>query len=355
MQNRAIGFDPGTAFLQVAEQKTRGGEITFKEIRNSFIELIGYETDDIEQILKQNNWQYITDGKHYYILGEDSLKVGRLFPNVEIRRPMQDGVLNKGEEKKMLVMSSMIENAIGEKATDNNSIVCFCVSSEVIDSKIDNIFHKARMEGMISRLGYKTKCIDEAMAIVLSERPCVTADDGTEIPYSGIAISFGAGRTNAVLAYRGLQILGMSCNRGGDYIDFKTSEQTNTPISQVVHTKENKLDFNNLDFNNDVLFCLDAFYSNLIEYVFKNFAKKFAEVKSQFESPLPIIIAGGTSMPKGFCEKIKSVISTLDLPFKIKDVVQSKDPRNSVVKGLLIQAQITQKKMADNKIEDALK
>ena len=344
---KILGLDPGTAFFQTAEQNSEG-EIEFKEIRNAFVELENYQTEDIESVLKQNNWQYVSDGKNFFIIGEDCLRVSLMFPKVEIRRPMQDGVLNKDEDKKMLILASIIENAIG-KAPDDKSLVCFCVSSPSIDKEGDNVFHKNRLEGMIKRLGYNTKCIDEGLGIILNERPCIKDKDNKEIPYSGIGISFGAGRTNCVLSYRGLQIIGMSSNRGGDFIDQRVSEETGTPISQVIHIKENKLDFNNLDIDDDILFGLDAYYSNLIQYVFKNFAKKFSQIKSQFEAPLDIILAGGTSMPNGFENKVKSVVKELDLPFKIKDVKKSKDPRNSVVRGLLVQALISHKKLLKEK------
>ncbi len=61
--------------------------------------------------------------------------------------------------------------------------------------------------------------------------------------------------------------------------------------------------------------------------------------------PLDIVIAGGTSLPNGFREKVEKVVDTLDLPFKINSVKQSDDPRNSVVKGCLTQAIISQKRL----------
>lgn len=334
------GFDPGTMFFQTAEKN--GKEIDIKIIRNAFVELDA--TEDIEQILEQNKWQYISDGKKFYIVGEDSLRVAKMFPGkVELRRPMQDGILNKGEDKKMLIVTKILEDAIG-KAKDKDSMVCFCVSSDAVDNDIDNTFHKARLEGMIKRLGYNSKVIEEGHAVVLAERPIVVELDGTESPYSGIGMSFGAGKVNCVLAYKGLPIVGMSATRGGDYIDKKVSEQTDTPIAQVTSIKENKLDFNNIDYDDDVIFALDAYYENMIKYVFENFAVKFQKVKSQFETPLDIVLAGGTAMPKGFKDKVQKVVNTLDLPFKIKEIRLSKDPRNAVVKGCLTQAIISQKK-----------
>lgn len=341
-KSRAIGTDPGTVFFQTAEMG-ENNIINTKTIRNAFVEMSA--TEDIEETLKQNKWHYIKDGEHYYVIGEDALKVARMFPGkVELRRPMQDGVLNKGEEKKMVIMSELISSSIGQ-ATDDDSLVCFCVSSESVDGAVDNTFHKARLQGMFERLGYKCKVIEEGLAVVLAERPTIIEADGSESPYSGIGVSFGGGKVNCVLAYKGLPIVGMSVAKSGDYIDKQVSSQTDTPIAQVTAKKERELDFENLNYDDDVIFALDAYYSEMIRYVFTYFAKKFSQVKSEFDAPLDIVVAGGTSMPKGFCKKIEEVVKKLELPFKIKEVRASKDPRNAVVKGCLAQAIISQKKL----------
>ncbi|MEQ9716115.1 MAG: hypothetical protein ABGF52_11360 [Candidatus Asgardarchaeum sp.] len=340
--SKVYGVDCGTMFFQVAENAT-DGTLNLKEIRNAFVELEADE--DIEQVLEQNDWQYVSDGKHYYVIGEDSMRVARMFPGrVELRRPMQGGVLNKGEDKKMLVMAKMIESSIG-KAPDDKSLVCTCVSSDPVDNAVDNTFHKARLEGMFKRLGWNVKVIEEGHAVILSEKPVIIEAGGKKVPFSGIGMSFGAGKVNCVLAYRGLSVVGMSAARSGDWVDQKVSEHTDKPLSQVTNIKETKLDFNSIDYDDDVIFALDAYYTNMIEYVFKNFAKKFSKVKSEFEAPLDIVIAGGTAIPSGFSSKVESVVEDLELPFKIKNVICSKDPRNAVVKGCLTQAIISQKKL----------
>ncbi len=353
MSNRICSFDAGTMFFQVAE-KNKDGEIEIKTMRNSFVELENYDIDDIEETLKQNKWQYVTDKKHFYIIGDDSLKVCLLFPQVILRRPMQDGVLNKGEDKKMLVMAKMIEDLIGGKSLDENSLVCFCTSGRSIDNEVDDKFHRARLTGMFERLGWKTKRIDEGLAVVLSERPTMIEKDKTEVPYTGLAISFGSGKVNITLAYKGLPIISISSTRAGDYVDKMVAENTDLSLSQIAHVKETKLDFNNIDYENDCLFCLDVYYQNMIEYTMRNIAKEFKKVKSKFTGPIDIVIAGGTASPPGFQNKVESVIRTLDLPFQIKNVKISKDPRNSVVKGLLIQAIISQKKLIKDDIEKDL-
>ena len=162
----------------------------------------------------------------------------------------------------------------------------------------------------------------------------------------------GAGRVNCVLSYKGLQVIGMSAARSGDWIDQQVAMQTGVPLSQVTAKKEKELDFTNINYDDDVIFALDAFYDSMLKYVLSHFSKKFAEVKSQFEAPLDIVVAGGTSMPKGFCDKMSKVIKGLNLPFAVKEIKHAADPRNAVVNGCLVQAIITQKKLKKGNGED---
>lgn len=344
MADRVVSADLGTMFFQVAEQDKDG--INIKRIRNAFVELAA--SDDIEDTLKNNEWLYIKDGNHYYVIGEDAIKVANMFPGkVELRRPLQDGVLNKGEDKKLLVLQQLVKTAIGPADKKGKSIVTTCVSSPSADGSVDSSFHKARIMGLFKSLGWDTHVIEEGHAVILSENPKVKEGD-KEIPMSGIGISFGAGRVNCVLSYRGLQVVGMSAARSGDWIDRKVADATGVPISQVTKAKETKLDFNNLDMEDDVIFALDAYYGEMIRWVFSKFAVKFAEVKSQFEAPIEVVIAGGTSMPQGFCDKVKNVIEELELPFEISGVRQASDPRDTVVKGCLTHAMLMKRK-ADKK------
>ena len=342
MKTKIMAVDCGTMFFQTAEHN-EDGTISIKSTRNAFVELA--EADDIEDILRQNGWHYIQDGKHYYVIGEDSLRVAKMFPGkVELRRPLKDGVMNKGEDKKMIVLAELIESSIG-KATGPKDAVCTCISSESIDGSTGSTFHSARLQSMFTRLGWNVKVIEEGLAVILAERPVAISSDGEESPFSGLGISFGAGRVNCVLAFKGMQIMGFSCARSGDWIDANVANDTDAAISQVIAKKENELDFDNIKYDDDVIFALDAYYKAMLSFVFKNFAKRFVEEKVQFDAPMEIIISGGTSSPKGFEKKVEEVVDGLELPFEIKCVRKASDPRNVVVKGLLAQATIFSKKL----------
>jgi len=335
--SKAIACDCGTMFFQVADE-----EQNLSIIRNAFVEISG--VDDIEDILNQNGWQYVQDGSTYYVIGEDSLRVAQMFDKVKLRRPLQDGVLNKDENKKMLVLAEMIDSAIGQ-APDDKSVICTCISSPSVDGSIDSTYHEARLKSMFTRLGWNVKVIEEGYAVVLSECPTMEEADGSISKFSGLGISFGAGRINCVLAYKALPVIGMSTTRSGDWLDKQVSEQLGIPISQVTAKKERGIDLNNINIDDDFEFALDAFYGSMLKYVFSHFSKKFEEVKSDFSAPLEIVIAGGTSMPKGFCNKVTEVINSMDLPFELKGVRSASDPQNAVVFGCLAQAMITRKKL----------
>jgi hypothetical protein len=348
-EDRIVGFDIGTMFCQMSEV-SEGDDINVKIIRNAFVEMV--EAEDVEEVLKRNNWQYVKDADKFYVIGEDSMQVARMFPGkVDIRRPLQHGVLNKDEPKKMLVLSEIIKSTLGEAPTED-SVLCTCISSECVDGGHDNTFHKARLRSMFTRFGWKVKIIEEGLAVILNERPTFTDSDGNEVPYSGLGCSWGAGKVNCVLAYKGLQIIGMSVQRSGDWIDEQVSGQTGVPISQVISKKEKDLDFNDIDYDDDVLFALDAYYEAAIKYVMKHLARKFSEVKSQFDAPLQMILAGGTSMPKGFDKKVERTVRNMDLPFEIASVHRAEMPRNSVTQGLLTQATITYNKLKKGKITE---
>ena len=141
----AYGVDVGTMFFQVANSK-EDGTVNYKTIRNAFVEIS--DMDGIDDILKQNGWQYIKDGDNYYVMGEDSLRVAQMFPGkVELRRPLHGGVLNKDESKKMLVLAELIKSTVGD-APNDTSLICTCVSSESVDGSVDSTYHKARLTSM---------------------------------------------------------------------------------------------------------------------------------------------------------------------------------------------------------------
>jgi len=95
-----------------------------------------------------------------------------------------------------------------------------------------------------------------------------------------------------------------------------------------------------------VLEALFYYHKALIEYTVKRIIKEFDDkVDIEIDDEIPIVISGGTSLPEGFVELFKSVISTYELPFEVSEIRKAKNPLTSVASGLLIRTMADVKSM----------
>lgn len=346
------GLDIGTMHLVKSELDEVVSEPVFTLERNVFLE--SGNTTDAEEALKENNWYYAKhDGKHY-ILGEDAIKLRSLVPVGkgadnqaiiatkfgELRRPMKDGILNTGEEKlSIAIIQKLIEKLVG-RAKKPNEVLCFCAPADAADTKVSALFHKTILSGFIKSLGYQPECIPEALAIIFAERPVIEDpnEPNGESPFSGIAISFGAGMANIVFALKKLPLISFSVARSGDFIDKEAAKTAGIDQTAMMRFKEKSLNFDKLDYSDIRQAALDIFYQHTIEHVLTTFAEKFNSLDNKIDYPLDIILAGGTACVPGFLNKFKSTLATLDLPFKVKEVRMAQNPLYTVAHGCLIKA-----------------
>ncbi len=354
----AIGIDIGTMFLVKSAIDDIAGGTNFTIERNCFLQAA--TTIDTEETLKENNWTYAKHEDNYYILGEDAIKLKNLLtvkatPENEgmiatkvgkLRRPMQDGILNTGEEKlSVAIIQKLIENLLGPPSTPNESL-CFCVPGDPVDKSLSVLFHKTMLSNFLKSLGYTVESIPEALAIIFSERPVADDPDekNSEAPFSGIGISCGSGMTNCCFSWKKMPLINFSVARGGDFIDIEASKTAGINVSAMTRFKETKLDLNNIDYADMKQAALDIFYQNMIEHALTNFSTKFNQLDNQIDTPLEIVIAGGTASVPGFIGKFKTILEGMDLPFAIKDVRMANNPLYTVSNGCLIKSLATESK-----------
>lgn len=358
--------DIGTMFLVKGELDETMGGSNFTVERNVFLQTS--TTEDTEDVLQENNWAYAKYENHYYILGEDALKLKNLLTIKsrpedkdiviaqvgELRRPMQNGILNTSEEKlSIAIIQNLIKHLLGKPEYPGEHL-CFCAPGDPVDSDLSVVFHRTMLTRFLESLGYTVECIPEALAIIFSERP-VAEDENEEggiAPFSGIAFSFGAGMCNVNFAYKQMPLISFSVTRSGDWIDRETAKVTGLNVSAITRFKESKFDLDNVDYSEIKEASLDIFYQNMIEYALKNFADKFNQLDTQIEAPLEIIVAGGTATVPGFINKFQKVLDTLELPFKVKGVRLAKNPLYAVSNGCLIKAMATEKKRKAEKSKE---
>lgn len=345
------GNDVGTMNCVKSEVDDVANGVQFTTQRNVFLKASSGE--DTEQTLKENNWSYAKYENEFYILGEDAIKLKNLLTvktsqdnqNMiatkvgDLRRPMKDGVLNTGEEKLAIAMiQTILKNLVG-KPSKPGEVLCFCAPAETADTNLSPLFHKTILTNFFKSLGYTVECITEALAIIFAEKPTATdPETNEEEAFTGVAISCGAGQANVCLAKRKLPLISFSVAKCGDWIDKESSKVAGIDVSAMTMYKEKKLDLDNIDHSDMRQSALDIFYQSMIEYVLTIFADKFNQLDNKIDMPLEIILAGGTASAKGFLNKFNNILSTISLPFKIKNVRLASDPLNTVSLGCLLKA-----------------
>ena len=319
-----VGLDIGTMNICCA----RSDSNDIKIMRNVFLEL----NPDEVSISDLSDIRHFEHDKNIYIIGNDAFRLANIFGR-EVSRPMEKGLISSKEINAIDVLTIMIQDLIGN-VKDKDSYVSYSVPSESIDEGRSVTYHERVFGRIFSALGVNYASMNEGMAIIYSE--CEPEK------YSGIGISFGAGMVNVAVSYKKIEAFKFSTARSGDWIDKNVAESLNMVKNRVTAIKEKNLDLQN-GFDHQpnkkirrVLESLTYYYQAMVEYSIKRLIDEFNEkLDVELEEPIPIVISGGTSLPNGFLELYKSVLSKYELPFEISEVRRASNPLTAVAQGLL--------------------
>ncbi len=327
------GIDIGTAFI-VVTRSLKDGTFVNKFHRNCLFPLD--INDESADLLERSNYFFIKTQDKYYVCGEDSINLVNAIGKGNIIRPMASGLLNPKLKESSDLLFFIIKAVLGDPIIKNEPLRFSCPANSVNQDN-NNLFHKMVLQSFFTKMGYDAKPINEAMCIVYDSLPVSKNDEG-ETPLTGIATSWGAGQVNTCLAYKGLSLAEFSCTQSGDNIDEQVEKVTGVARSKIVKIKEKKLDLGNIDAGDRVQVALSIFYDETINRVIHHISQQFKEKSSEVDGEMEWIVAGGTSMPKGFCKRLEDAIKKSDLPFKIYRVRHAGNPFNSVSNGAAIRA-----------------
>jgi hypothetical protein len=329
-----VGLDVGTSFLQVARMK-EDGQVEFRSERDAFFVMIPQgkaNTKMIEQMLKQKGAFTLKEEGRFYVIGSHAIDLAnvRLQP---VERPLKRGVLEDSGVNAFGMLAKLIESLVG-RATVSNELIVYTCPADPIDETFDILYHKHRISEILTGLGYKPVSILESMALAYSE----LLDDSL----TGIVMSCGAGMFNISVVDLGENLLSFSLASGGDYIDKRVAKQQNISETIVQAEKESGIDL--LNPQDKLQKTIVIYYDALINYAVDALEKKFADMEKmpKFQDKIPIVLAGGTSLPDGFLEKISLALVSKKFPFEIGDIRRAThpDPLHSVANGALIYAQM---------------
>ena len=284
------------------------------------------------------------------VLGADAEELA-YANNDTLRRPMAEGGVTSDDES-LAVLASIVQGLIeaAEKEYgkfDTKVHVCYCTTAKAINRSSNIDFHKKVVDLILS--GYETKSkvtyssIPESQAIVLKESP-----DGT-----GIGLSWGAGTVTVSYVKWGQEIYSFCWVGSGDWIDSQVamlhgynidnpaikSRETPTTVSRRKHTIDLTPGKEPSDrVGLDIMLNYRVLIENVVNGIIQGFVDN--ESAARIDGGINIYMAGGTSSPPGFEQRVALAFKDAKCPFEIAKIHKSENPLFAVAEGCLIASEM---------------
>jgi actin-like ATPase involved in cell morphogenesis len=333
-----IGFDCGTYNL-VSCKRSSDSEFVYKREVNAFLQM-PLENRFVFNMMKNAGVPLIEqpEANLAYALGESAVNMAYTMTQIELKRPMKDGCLNPREKYAQQIMNVMCHSLIGDIETDGVPLY-YSVPANAINHETDADYHGKVLEAMFksyrSEKGFKVDPhpINEALALVYAELQ--------NKAWTGIGISCGAGMVNICYAMYGAPIFQFSIVNSGDWIDKMASKALGEETTTYVNREKMHADLTIENPETLVQRAIKTQYEIMLQHTVSGLKKGVEEAgnKARSEQPIDIVIAGGTSMPRGFDVLFKKILDESKISMKVGEVIRPKEPLYSVAKGCLIAAE----------------
>ncbi len=192
-------------------------------------------------------------------------------------------------------------------------------------------FHEATIRQILKELGYVGTPIEEGLAVVFGELG--------ETNYTGIGVSCGSGLCNVCLAVLSVPVMSFSIPKAWDFIDGQAALVTGELATRMRVHKEHGFQLNGLT-SDRAQNALTVYYNEMIETVVETLRKHIAATQRlpRLDESIPLVLSGGTVMPKGFVERFGQALKAVDFPVRLSEVRLSPDALNSTARGALMAA-----------------
>lgn len=334
-----IGGDIGTYNIVMCRRKGEN-EFVYKREVNAFLQM-PLDNRFIFNMMKNAGVPLIEqpDANVAYALGEAAVNMAYTMTQIELKRPMKDGCLNPRERHAQQIMNVMCHSLIGEIEEDNTKLY-YSVPANAINHETDADYHGKVLEAMFrsyrSEKGFKLDPhpINEALALVYAEL-------GNK-NWTGLSASCGAGMVNVCYAMYGAPIFQFSIVNSGDWIDKMASKAIGEETTTYVNREKVHADLTVENPDTLVQRAIKTQYEIMIQHTVAGIKKGIEEAgnKARSEKPIDVVVAGGTSMPKGFDTLFRKVLEQAKITnFNLGEVIRPQDPLYSVARGCLIAAE----------------
>jgi hypothetical protein len=319
------GIDVGTSKVVAARKRAKGIE-TASQL-NAFIP-VPYSRFT-ETILGQQEISYYREEGELIIWGTATERFANMF-NVNVRRPMADGLLNPKERFALPVLEAILHSLV-PKARAQGEVLAFSVPAAMEGREPQLTYHEATLRRFFEAMGYRAVAINEGLAVIFSE-----LEDNN---FTGIGISCGGGMCNVTLAYLSIPSMMFSITKGGDWIDEAVASVTGEQATRVKVIKEEGLDLSKSP-KDKYEKALRIYYEDLVESLVEKLAQSLSQADKlpRSDRPLPIVLSGGSAKPRGFKDMFEKALSSRSLPVDISGVRLAADPITATARGALIAA-----------------
>ncbi len=282
-----------------------------------------------QNTLQNNGVSHYREGDDLVIYGTSAEQFAHMF-NAECRRPMAKGILNPREPRATHVLEAILGSLVPQART-SGEVIAFSVPAAAPETGSDITYHEETLKRYLKSRGYSPLAVNEGLAVVLAELASES--------FTGIGISCGGGMCNVALSYLSIPSLTFSLAQGGDFIDTAVGAVVHEPATRVKAIKEDNFDLTRSS-DDKIAKAIHIYYDKLIESLVEELhrAVTHSQRLPRTDKPLPIVLAGGTSMPKGFRDRFEQLMRRRPLPFEIGDIRIAADPLTATARGTLVAA-----------------
>lgn len=320
-----IGLDIGTSHIVISQNK--GNKIYTVKQLNAFF-AVPY-SKFTKKILVENDVTFLEKHNQFYILGYSAENFANMF-NTNTRRTMEKGLLSAKEDESINVLQAIIDTLI-TRPDKIGEIVCFSIPGQPVDGINSVLYHESILKIYLTSLGYKPISINEGLATIMAE----LSNDN----FTGIGISMGGGMCNICLSYLSVPVISFSIQKGGDYIDFMVGVSLGESATKIKTIKESSLNLSRPP-KDRIETALGIYYVDLVSTLLDTLEKviKKSDKIPKIAKPVPIVLSGGTVLPKGFQDLFERSLEKVNLPIPISDIRIAEDPLNTTAKGAMVMA-----------------
>ena len=321
----AVGLDVGTSRIVAARQNQQ--DIHYDIQLNAFV-TIPYSRMT-EKSLARESVPHAVENGEIVVHGNESERFADLL-NREIRRPMSGGVLNAGEPDNIKLIREIVATVTGKPASGQK--LCFTVPAAPLGAEENLTYHEATLRQILTGMGYEVKAINEGLAVVYAELESTN--------YTGIGISCGGGLCNVCLSYLSVPVVSFSIPKAGDYIDASAAAVTGERANRIRILKEESFHINGR-FEEKVKQVLGVYYDEMIQSLVNGLRGAFQTSRNmpKLTRPIPLVLSGGTAMPRGFRDRFERILRESHFPIELSEIRLAAEPLTAAAKGALVGAQ----------------